>query len=118
MQTGRVWDSTQLMEALQKRLGPWGQVHWQYSSRHRRFGYALVTLPSGLLLPCHCQQTRVRISFGDVTGFEAVLDDRKPDDPSGCMVIIYQYDGQVRHKRCGRTILWILPPCVPLTMGR
>ena len=105
-----------LRTAIEQQLGSWEKVTWQRSRRHRRHGYATVTLPSGTLIPCVCQRTQAydpgipnRYAFA----WEPEPAMLVPATPDTCIMLVYQQGGQVRHQRCGKTIHWIMPPPAP-----
>lgn len=101
-------DFQNLVSAVVQRLGDTRLVGWTHSRRHHRHGYTIVELPPGLLLPCSCGQTKIQPSgYGDITGFEAVMDDRRPERRDGLCVLVYEANGQVRHQSCGQAVLQI-----------
>lgn len=97
----------ELRQLIEDKLGPrWGNVPWQPYTWGG--GFKLVELPDGMELPCTCGfASKGGFCPGELTGFEAVMDDTSV---KACtLTVSVNVQGEVHHRHCGAMVCQIGP---------
>ena len=77
----------------------------------------VATLDANVELSCGCdardEPGGQHGSSGDITGFEAVVDDSRPDIRGERVMLVYKDGRPMRHARCGKASVPVVKPAPP-----